>query len=54
MICNFVNKSHACPTNKTYCGCIYTLEFELNDVVEFVIVDEGFTFQSNHPSNTLN
>lgn len=35
--------------NKTFCSCLYTYEFELNDVVEFVIVDEGFTFQSNHP-----
>jgi L-ascorbate oxidase len=25
------------------------LEFSIGDVVEFVVVDKGFTFQSNHP-----
>lgn len=47
-ICNSMNKEQVCM-NKTFCSCLYTYEFELNDVVEFVIVDEGFTFQSNHP-----
>lgn len=35
--------------DQEYCSCIYTLEFNIGDIVEFVIVDEGFTFQSNHP-----
>jgi L-ascorbate oxidase len=49
LICNEVNSSASCGPGKPYCACIYTYEFELNEVVEFVIVDEGFTFQSNHP-----
>ncbi|CAF0713230.1 unnamed protein product [Brachionus calyciflorus] len=48
-ICNHINRSHVCPVEQEYCSCIYTFEFNLGDVVEFVIVDEGFTFQSNHP-----
>ena len=49
LLCNHLNRSTACPNDAKYCSCIYTLEFNLGDVVEFVIVDEGFTFQSNHP-----
>ena len=48
-MCNEQHKTQVCPANQTYCSCIYTYEFNLNEVVEFVIVDEGFTFQSNHP-----
>jgi len=48
-MCNEEKKEHICPPNKEYCSCLYTYEFKLNQVVEFVIVDEGFTFQSNHP-----
>jgi hypothetical protein len=44
-----VNRSQACPVEQEYCSCIYLLEFDIGDIVEFVIVDEGFTFQSNHP-----
>ena len=48
-ICNYFNKNQSCSPNSEYCSCIYTLEFNIGDVVEFVIVDQGFTFQSNHP-----
>lgn len=48
-MCNEQHKTQVCPANQTYCSCIYTYEFNLNEVVEFVIVDEGFTYQSNHP-----
>jgi FtsP/CotA-like multicopper oxidase with cupredoxin domain len=49
MVCNSENKDHVCPANTEFCSCIHTYEFKIGDVVEFVIVDEGFTFQSNHP-----
>ena len=49
MICSHVNKKKTCPIENQYCSCIYTLEFDLGEVVEFVIVDEGFTFHPNHP-----
>jgi hypothetical protein len=48
-MCNEVNSSTNCAPDKAYCSCLYTYEFDLNEVVEFVIVDEGFTFQPNHP-----
>jgi L-ascorbate oxidase len=50
MICNQTNKDQVCPLSESdYCSCIHVLELELNDLVELIIVDEGFTFQSNHP-----
>jgi len=48
-ICTHLNKAHVCPEEGKYCSCVYTLEFEVGDVVEFIVVDEGFTFKSNHP-----
>lgn len=48
-MCNHLNRSTACPDPTEFCSCIYAFEFNLGDVVEFVIVDEGFSFQSNHP-----
>ena len=49
MICNHLNKTESCPSPTDHCSCIYVLEFDMDDIVEFVIVDQGFTFQSNHP-----
>jgi L-ascorbate oxidase len=47
-ICNVSNINLTyCLTE--YCHCIYTLELNVNDVVEFVMTDEAFTYQSNHP-----
>jgi len=54
MICNDSDKNIKCKNNKEYCSCIYLLEFDIDDVVEFVVVDEGFTFQSNHPMHRNN
>ena len=48
-VCNHLNRSTACPNPDKYCSCIYTFEFKLGDVIEFVFVDEGFSYQSNHP-----
>jgi FtsP/CotA-like multicopper oxidase with cupredoxin domain len=50
LICNQTNKNTVCPPNQSdYCSCIHVLEINLNELVELVIVDEGFTYQSNHP-----
>ena len=54
MVCNDTDKHLKCKNNSDYCSCIYTLEFNLGDVVEFVVVDQGFTFQSNHPMHLVN
>lgn len=32
-----------------FCKCHHVLQVPLNAVVEFIIVDEGFTFYANHP-----
>ncbi|XP_017843672.2 uncharacterized protein LOC108600530 isoform X2 [Drosophila busckii] len=34
---------------KQFCKCHHVLQVPLNAVVEFIIVDEGFTFYANHP-----
>ncbi|XP_033637829.1 laccase-4-like [Asterias rubens] len=34
---------------KEYCECIYTIQVKLGEVVEFVLVDEGVTFDASHP-----
>ena len=50
LICNQTNKDTICPPNQSeYCSCIHVLEIGLNELVELVIIDEGFTYQSNHP-----
>jgi len=32
-----------------YCECVYRLKVAVNDVVELVVIDEGVTFNANHP-----
>ncbi|XP_030377482.1 iron multicopper oxidase fer1 [Scaptodrosophila lebanonensis] len=34
---------------KQFCKCHHVLQVPLNAIVEFIIVDEGFTFYANHP-----
>lgn len=34
---------------KKFCTCHHVLQVPLNAVVEFIIVDEGFTYYANHP-----
>ena len=43
-ICNEFTRGNVCA-NKTFCSCIHLIEVDLNDLVEFVIVDE-----TNNPS----
>jgi FtsP/CotA-like multicopper oxidase with cupredoxin domain len=52
-ICNEFNQNLICPNQAQVCSCVHTLEFNLGDVVEFVIVDEGVSipnlFETSHP-----
>ncbi|XP_075156466.1 multicopper oxidase 1 [Haematobia irritans] len=32
-----------------FCKCHHVLQVPLNSIVEFIIVDEGFTYDANHP-----
>ena len=47
-----MNRTQSCPNGERdgkFCACIYTIKLNVGDICEFVFVDEGFTFQSNHP-----
>ena len=32
-----------------FCECVYILKVDVNDVVEFVLIDEGFAYDVSHP-----
>lgn len=47
---NFCNASSINETcREDYCECSHVLSVRLNSVVEIIIVDEGVTFDANHP-----
>jgi hypothetical protein len=46
-ICNKINKTNNCM-DKEFCTCLHTLEVNLNDLVELVIID-GAGLNENHP-----
>lgn len=47
---NFCNASSIDETCKEgYCECSHVLAVKLNSIVEIIIVDEGVTFDANHP-----
>ena len=48
MYCDLDTLSESNCTTK-YCECIYRLQVALNDDVELVMIDEGVTFDANHP-----
>jgi L-ascorbate oxidase len=44
MICNENNMNVTCPNSKTeFCSCLHLIEVDLNDLVEFIFVDEIYT-----------
>nr|AKH61981.1 laccase 1 [Helicoverpa armigera] len=45
--CNSSSIDEACTEG--YCECSHVLAVKLNSVVEIIIVDEGVTFDANHP-----
>ena len=47
LICNKLNKNLACH-NQTFCSCVHTLEVNLNDLVELIVID-GAGLNENHP-----
>lgn len=50
---SFCNESHLlsndidCTTS--FCECTHVLQVKLNSVVELIMIDEGFTYDANHP-----
>ena len=47
-MCNDQSKDQVCGVGAKFCRCIHTLEVDLNDLVEFVIIDEATGFEF-HP-----
>lgn len=47
-MCNDQSKDKVCGVGAKFCRCIHTLEVDLNDLVEFVIIDEATGFEF-HP-----
>lgn len=47
--CNTTNIDEVCKDLTGYCECSHVLSVKLNSVVEVIIVDEGVTFDANHP-----
>lgn len=49
---NFCNQSsleaQGINCKETYCECTHMLQVPLNSVVEFILVDEGVTYDANH------
>lgn len=47
LLCNYNTVGRNCSSE--YCECVHVEKVGLGDVVEFVLVDEGKTFDANHP-----
>lgn len=47
--CNTTSIDKKCRDLTGYCECSHVLSVKLNSVVEVIIVDEGKTFDANHP-----
>ncbi|XP_014604884.1 PREDICTED: L-ascorbate oxidase-like isoform X2 [Polistes canadensis] len=45
----FCNSSTVTGCDKKYCSCTHVLQVKLNSVVEVILVDEGITYEANHP-----
>ncbi|XP_044007229.1 L-ascorbate oxidase-like isoform X2 [Aphidius gifuensis] len=45
----FCNSSSVKNCKNVFCSCTHVLQVKLNSVVEVIMVDEGFTFDANHP-----
>ena len=47
LFCNSRSVGGNCSSE--FCECVHVEKVDLRDVVEFVLVDEGKTFDANHP-----
>ncbi|KAI4484871.1 hypothetical protein M0802_012999 [Mischocyttarus mexicanus] len=45
----FCNSSTVTGCEKKFCSCTHVLQVKLNSVVEVILVDEGVTYEANHP-----
>ncbi|KAM7348084.1 multicopper oxidase 1 [Cochliomyia hominivorax] len=50
MFCNETSlQQQGIDCRKEFCKCHHVLQVPLNSIVELIIIDEGFTFDANHP-----
>lgn len=49
IFCNYETIETTKNCSEVYCECVYRLQVDLNDVVELVMIDEGKTYNANHP-----
>lgn len=47
LLCNITVKDRMCPDKSKLCTCIHTLQFNVGDLVEMVIIDGG-SMNQNH------
>ncbi|XP_046822768.1 laccase-1-like [Vespa crabro] len=45
----FCNSSTVKGCDKKFCSCTHVLQVKLNSVVEVILIDEGITYEANHP-----
>lgn len=50
---NFCNetslKAQGIDCREEFCECSHVIQVKLNSVVEMVLIDEGYTYDANHP-----
>ncbi|KAK6195925.1 hypothetical protein SNE40_001251 [Patella caerulea] len=49
MFCNTDTIQKNC--REEFCQCVHRLQVDLNDTVEIIMLDEGVTFNANHPTH---
>ncbi|XP_033225671.1 laccase-1 [Belonocnema kinseyi] len=47
--CNETSMKDVKDCKKEFCSCTHVLQVKLNSVVEIILVDEGVTYDANHP-----
>nr|KAF7421813.1 hypothetical protein H0235_009649 [Vespula pensylvanica] len=45
----FCNSNTVKGCDKNFCSCTHVLQVKLNSVVEVILIDEGITYEANHP-----
>lgn len=46
--CNNDTRANVCGSTKEFCSCVHMYEFKVNELVEFILVDEA-TMSESHP-----
>lgn len=49
LICNEETLRNTTNCATEYCECVHVLKVGLGDTVELILIDEGHTYNANHP-----